>query len=213
MRKTKRETGRREGEARWMAMSEGEGTGTSTSVRSELSVSVEERVRGERMSRESTLAFRSALGGVVRVARVRAADYGPSPGAGRGAASPARVTLRLREGIEPVRRKRREHPCARLPCGAVPDVVHELLATEVALDKLAARRISADEAGQLSRNRHVTVRNPRAGSEPGKRRLMIGRTDGGRVLTLVIERTVEPTTWLIVTGWSSTDTERKILDG
>jgi hypothetical protein len=46
-----------------------------------------------------------------------------------------------------------------------------------------------------------------------KRRLLIGRTDGGRVLTLVIERTVEATTWLIVTGWSSTDAERKILEG
>lgn len=30
---------------------------------------------------------------------------------------------------------------------------------------------------------------------------------------LVIERTVDPTTWLIVTGWSSTDAERKLLDG
>jgi hypothetical protein len=46
-----------------------------------------------------------------------------------------------------------------------------------------------------------------------KRRLLIGRTDGGCVLTLVIERTVEATTWLIVTGWSSTDAERKILEG
>ena len=94
----------------------------------------------------------------------------------------------------------------------VPDVVHELLATETALDKLGARGISAEEAGQLPRNPHVTVRNPRGGGEPGGRRLMIGRTDGGRVLTLVIERTVDPTTWLIVTGWSSTDAERKILD-
>jgi hypothetical protein len=47
-------------------------------------------------------------------------------------------------------------------------------------------------------------------SKPGKRRLLIGRTDGGRILTLVIERTDDPTTWLIVTGWSSTDAERKI---
>ncbi len=44
-----------------------------------------------------------------------------------------------------------------------------------------------------------------------RRLLMIGHTDGGRVLTLVIERTVDPTTWLIVTGWSSTAAERKIL--
>lgn len=94
----------------------------------------------------------------------------------------------------------------------VPDAVHELLATEIALDKLGARAISAEEAAQLPRNQHVTVRSPREGDEAGgRRRLLIGRTDGGRVLTLVIERTVHPTTWLIVTGWSATDAERKIL--
>lgn len=92
------------------------------------------------------------------------------------------------------------------------DVVHQLLATDVALDKLGARGISAEEAEQLPRNRHVTARHPREGIEPGKRVLLIGRTDGGRPLTLVIERTVEPTTWLLVTGWSSTGAERKILE-
>jgi hypothetical protein len=48
--------------------------------------------------------------------------------------------------------------------------------------------------------------------QPGKRRLLIGRTDGGRAVTLVIERTVDPATWLIVTGWDSTEPERKILE-
>lgn len=94
----------------------------------------------------------------------------------------------------------------------MPDAVHELLATDAALDKLGARGISAEEAEQVPRNAHVTARNPREGSKPGRRRLLIGRTDGGRVLTLVIVRTVDPTTWLIITGWSSTDAERKILD-
>jgi hypothetical protein len=42
--------------------------------------------------------------------------------------------------------------------------------------------------------------------------LLIGLTDGGRALTLVIERTVDPTTWLIVTGWDSTQAEREILE-
>jgi hypothetical protein len=93
----------------------------------------------------------------------------------------------------------------------MPDVVRELLATEAALEKLAARSISAEEASQLPRNQHVTVRNPHAGGEPDTRRLLIGETDGGRVLTLVIERTVDPSTWLIVTGWSSTDAERNLL--
>jgi hypothetical protein len=95
----------------------------------------------------------------------------------------------------------------------VPEVVHQLLATDVAIQKLSARGISALEAGQLPSNRHVMVRNPTAGSERGKRRLLIGRTDGDRALTLVIERTIDPTAWLIVTGWGSTNTERKLLGG
>ena len=93
----------------------------------------------------------------------------------------------------------------------MPDVVHELLATEVARDKLAARGISTAEAEQVPRNLHRTVRNPREGTEPGRRRLLIGKTDGGRVLTLAIERTVEPTTWLVVTGWNATAAERNLL--
>jgi hypothetical protein len=94
----------------------------------------------------------------------------------------------------------------------VPDEVIELLLTEAALDKLGARNISAEEAGQLLRNAHVVVRNPHAPT-PGSRRLLIGRTDGRRSLTLVIEETVEPTTWLGITGWESTEVERKLLLG
>lgn len=89
--------------------------------------------------------------------------------------------------------------------------VHQLLATDVALDKLGARAISAQEAEQLLRNRHVAVRNPRERGSRSGRLLLVGLTDGGRPLTLVIERTPDPTTWLIVSGWSSTPTERKLL--
>jgi hypothetical protein len=56
------------------------------------------------------------------------------------------------------------------------------------------------------------LRQRRRQHEPGSRRLLIGRTDGGRCRTLVIERTVEPTTWLVITGWDSTDVERKFLE-
>jgi len=94
---------------------------------------------------------------------------------------------------------------------AVPLGVHQLLATDVALDKLGRRGISAAEAEQLLRNSNTTIRNPRAKSAGDKRALLIGRTDGGRALTLVIERTVDPTSWLIVTGWSSTRNERRML--
>ncbi len=92
------------------------------------------------------------------------------------------------------------------------DVIHELLITEAAIGKLGARGISADEAGQLPRNRHVTVRNPREPVGLPPRRLLVGSTAGGRMLTLVIERTLEPSAWLVVTGWSATAAERNLLD-
>jgi hypothetical protein len=93
----------------------------------------------------------------------------------------------------------------------VADVVNELLVTETALEKLRARGISGADTEQLLGNDHVTARNPRDETASGTRRLLIGRTDGGRPLTLVIEATLDPTTWLIVTGWESTNSERKIL--
>jgi len=95
---------------------------------------------------------------------------------------------------------------------SVADHVHQLLATDIALDKLGSRGITAAQAEQLLRNPHVIVRNPGAPGDPSKRRLLIGRTDGGRAITLVIERTADPESWLIVTGWSSTDTERRMME-
>jgi hypothetical protein len=92
----------------------------------------------------------------------------------------------------------------------VPDAIVELLVTEAAIDKLGVRNITLYDARQIPRNAHVIVRNPRGGS-PGRRRLLVGRTDGGRALTLVIERTIDPTTWLIVTGWDCSRHERKLL--
>jgi hypothetical protein len=41
---------------------------------------------------------------------------------------------------------------------------------------------------------------------------LIGRTGGGRCLTLVVERTIDATTWPVITGWDSTDVERKLLE-
>jgi uncharacterized DUF497 family protein len=104
---------------------------------------------------------------------------------------------------------------ARINGMSMPDVVNQLLATEVALGKLGARAISSAEAEQAIWNRHVVIRNRRGRSERRQReerRLLIGRSDGGRLLTLVIEETLEPTAWLIVTGWESTLAERMILE-
>jgi uncharacterized DUF497 family protein len=95
------------------------------------------------------------------------------------------------------------------------DVIHELLVTTAAADKLGARGISIEEAQQLVDSRYVIVPNPgrrRRRRRELARRLLIGRTDGGRILTIVVERTTEPTTWLTVTGWPATERERKLLE-
>ncbi|HKH64084.1 MAG TPA: hypothetical protein VKA35_01330 [Solirubrobacterales bacterium] len=91
------------------------------------------------------------------------------------------------------------------------EMISQLLATDAARVKLGAREISSAEAEQLPRNRHATARNHRGSGQEGERLMLIGKTDGGRALTLVIERTLDPTTWLIVTGWPATDRERRIL--
>jgi hypothetical protein len=85
----------------------------------------------------------------------------------------------------------------------VSDAVNQLLATEAALDKLGARGISTAEAERTLWNRHVVVKNRRGCPERGQRearRLLIGQSNANRVLTLVIEETVEPTTWLLRHG-------------
>ena len=92
----------------------------------------------------------------------------------------------------------------------MPDSIIELLATEAAIDRLGGRNITTDDAHQLLGNTHALARNPRQ-EPPGARRLLIGRTDGGRFLTLVVERTIDPTTWVIVTGWDSSPRERTLL--
>jgi hypothetical protein len=95
------------------------------------------------------------------------------------------------------------------------DVVRELLLTEAAVLKLGARGISELDVAQLIDNRYVIGRNTgrkRQGARPLRpRRLLMGLTDGGRALTLVVERTIEPSSWLVVTGWTATKDERRML--
>lgn len=90
------------------------------------------------------------------------------------------------------------------------DAINELLVTDIAAAKLGRRDISDEEAEQLLRNANVTARNPSARGEM-ERRLLIGRTDGDRILTLVVEQTIELTSWLVITGWTATERERKML--
>jgi hypothetical protein len=58
--------------------------------------------------------------------------------------------------------------------------ISQLLATDLALDKLGARGISAGDVRQLIGNDHVVASNPRGGGQSDTRRLLLGVTDGGR---------------------------------
>lgn len=93
--------------------------------------------------------------------------------------------------------------------------ISELLATDAAAAKLGARGISVREARQLPRNNHAilpsTGRRRRSHRKLDTRRVVVGHTDGRRTLTLVIEQTNDPTTWLIVTGWPTPRKRRSIL--
>lgn len=89
-------------------------------------------------------------------------------------------------------------------------LISELVFTVTAISKLAKRGISTDELIELPWNRYRVVATPHG---PGPdRRFLIGRTDAGRFLTVVIAPTAEPTTWLVITGWEATLSQRKLLD-
>ncbi|MHB8658538.1 MAG: hypothetical protein ACYC91_11385 [Solirubrobacteraceae bacterium] len=76
--------------------------------------------------------------------------------------------------------------------------------------KLDKRGISTADVRDLPWNRYRVVANPHG---PGaERRFLIGQTNAGRPLTIVIAPTDEPTTWLVITGWESTVAQRRLLD-
>jgi uncharacterized DUF497 family protein len=84
----------------------------------------------------------------------------------------------------------------------VPAVVYELILSARAREKLGRRGISEREVLQLLWNSPDLPTNPHAPTG-SSRRLLIGETNGGRALTVVIEETHDPTTWRVITGWES----------
>ena len=75
------------------------------------------------------------------------------------------------------------------------ETIGDIQATEAAPAKLGARGISEAEAKRLLNNAYVIAKSlsgRAARREPKARRALIGLTDGGRALTLVIQETPEP---------------------
>ena len=89
-------------------------------------------------------------------------------------------------------------------------LITELIFTLTAVSKLEKRGISTAEVRDIPWNRYRVVANPH-GPDPD-RRFLIGQSNAGRLLTIVIAPTDEPTTWLVITGWEATTAQRKLLD-
>jgi hypothetical protein len=86
-------------------------------------------------------------------------------------------------------------------------VIAVLVLNARAASKLAARGIHASEVEQVRRNGPYVPRNPHP-RVPGSR-LMIGETDGGRTLTVVIQPDADDASaWHVMTGWQASPRER-----
>lgn len=72
--------------------------------------------------------------------------------------------------------------------------------------ELAAHQITPYEVMQILRNRFTVRRNRR--NRSGERQL-IGETDGGRMLTIILATTTESDRWRPVAGWDSSPQERR----
>jgi uncharacterized DUF497 family protein len=74
-------------------------------------------------------------------------------------------------------------------------------------DHVAKHGISDLEIDRMLSNRHLVI--PNSGHEP--RMFLLGQTDGGRILTVVIEPTRIDGTWRPITAWDASDSEKTRL--
>lgn len=78
------------------------------------------------------------------------------------------------------------------------------------LAEMARHGVSESEVLQVMWNRHLTARNPRG--EPGGI-LMVGETNGGRVLTIPLAPTDDPSTWRPATAFDASRDQYNLLRG
>ena len=81
--------------------------------------------------------------------------------------------------------------------------IDELRVSPGAEDELADHGITLDEAVEVHWDDPAFFQDKKPGRE-----LMIGRTEGGRLLTIVVEMCRRPGTYDVVTGWQSDKGER-----
>lgn len=86
--------------------------------------------------------------------------------------------------------------------------IAELEFDDYNIEELAGHSIAPQEIAQILQNRFTVRRNKK--NRAGNRQL-IGFTDGGRILTVVLAPTHISDRWRPITGWDSTDSERGSL--
>lgn len=86
--------------------------------------------------------------------------------------------------------------------------VSVLILDEHNLAEIARHGVSAAEVVQVTANRHITAPNRRG--EPGSI-LLIGETDGGRLLTIPLAQTNDPTTWRTATAFDASHHQRALF--
>jgi uncharacterized DUF497 family protein len=88
-------------------------------------------------------------------------------------------------------------------------LIAELYVFDFVVEKIARRGIRKEEVEQVRHNEVVFTRNPR--SRTPDSRFMIGPTDGGRLLTVVIvPDAFDDGTWFVKTAWDASRGERAI---
>jgi len=75
-------------------------------------------------------------------------------------------------------------------------------------EHIARHGISVCEVNQVIGNPHLIARNPKR--DDGSR-LLIGRTDGGRTVTVAVVPTEDPSAWRPVTAFDATPAHRTLL--
>ena len=88
-------------------------------------------------------------------------------------------------------------------------VVADLIFDEHNEREMARHRVVRFEVEQLTSNRNRVLRNARG--ETGSV-LLIGETDGGRLLTVPLAPTDDPTTWRPATAFDSGPHHRTLFD-
>lgn len=88
-------------------------------------------------------------------------------------------------------------------------VVADLIFDEHNEREMARHGVVRYDVEQIKRNRNLLLRNPRG---EARSMLLVGETDGGRLLTVPLVPTIDPTTWRPATAFDAGPHQRALFD-